>query len=176
MCNFDYDLFLKYFNTVWSWVTLAAAALIWFRAEIKALLIRIAKSKKLSIGPVAWDDSSPSVIDAEVPAKPTSPPSVAVSNLPPAQRVNDRILTGRVKVDDKHFDNCTFENVLLEFAGTAPVGITNCTFTGQIAWEFTGNAAMTLSFMKALSEGGFDATVAATFNSIRNRSTGSKEP
>ncbi|MFC3816256.1 hypothetical protein [Lysobacter sp. GCM10012299] len=172
MCYLNFELLLKYLNATWSWVTLAAGALYFFRREIRAVLKRLAESDKVSIAGVSFEAKGQPEFEQVKSAPPTAPvKSSAPSALdrPPQHKIVGMHLTGRVQMDDFHYEKCSFQDAILEYAGTAPVSIVNCNFNGSIQWNFKGSAAMTLALMKALYHGGFEQSMELTFADIRSK-------
>ncbi len=82
----------------------------------------------------------------------------------------------KVTLDNNEFSYCTFENCVMEFAGTGPVALTNCTFN-KVSWTFSGPAENTLKFMKAMYHGmgeGGRQVIEKTFEEIKTNKQASK--
>jgi hypothetical protein len=62
----------------------------------------------------------------------------------------DQVFTGRILIDDKSFEHCTFREAVLVYAGGAPPQIVDCSFH-DAAFEFQGAAGRALAFLQALS-------------------------
>lgn len=78
------------------------------------------------------------------------------------QETQNKVLTGRVIVDDQHFDSCTFRDAQLVFMGGAPPILRNCQMENtQLAFE--GAAHNTLKHLRAMAAGSpdFRAALAA---------------
>lgn len=73
----------------------------------------------------------------------------------------------RVALDGNEYENCTFRNVTLVYAGGALPAIRNCTLE-QFNLAFEGGAENTLAFLRALSgpQSGFRGLVEGTFKAI----------
>ncbi len=77
----------------------------------------------------------------------------------------------RVVLDGNQYVKCVFENCVLVFMATGPVGLTNCTFI-NVRWTLEGAAALTMQFLKALYQGageGGQQLVESLFAQIRGR-------
>lgn len=62
----------------------------------------------------------------------------------------NEVLTGRVRLDNASFVNCTFRKATLVYAGMGPVQLGGCTFEDTL-FEFDGAAANALAFLQAMS-------------------------
>ena len=63
---------------------------------------------------------------------------------------NKKFRNTSISLDGGTFEDCEFENCELTFSGYIPVQMTGCTFGQNIQWSFSGPAAITVAFMKAL--------------------------
>lgn len=82
---------------------------------------------------------------------------------------NNTFIGARVILDGNSFEECVFQNCVLEFGGTAPVNLVNNRIV-DCQWSFVGPAAATVSFMSGVynglgSEG--QKLVEAIFDNIR---------
>ncbi|WP_083870923.1 hypothetical protein [Marinobacter santoriniensis] len=80
---------------------------------------------------------------------------------------------GTVQLDNNSFTACTFDNCALEFGGTGPVELNECSFN-NVQWIFTGAAKNTLNFLHGMYSGmgeGGRQIVEATFDNIRGKNT-----
>lgn len=74
-----------------------------------------------------------------------------------------------IRLDHNHYEDCTFNNCVIEYGGEGPIGLVRCTFN-KCGWKLVGSAMNTVMFLKTMyhSLGGFGQTmVEQTFNSIR---------
>lgn len=58
----------------------------------------------------------------------------------------------RISLDGNYYQDCTFQNCVLEFGGTAEVGLVNNRII-DCQWSFVGPAANTIGFLRALNNG-----------------------
>jgi hypothetical protein len=58
----------------------------------------------------------------------------------------------RIRIDGNIYEECIFEECILEFGGTAEVGFINCSIVNS-HWSFVGCASTTLNFMHAMYHG-----------------------
>jgi hypothetical protein len=75
----------------------------------------------------------------------------------------------RVRLDNNEFIKCAFISCVLEYSGTGPVSLVECTFS-NVNWVFSGAAQNTLQFLKGVYHGMGDGgreLVENTFASIR---------
>lgn len=60
-----------------------------------------------------------------------------------------------VDLDGNAFEGCTFNNSRMVFRALAAVSFVNCRFK-DVRWEFNGPAALTMMFIKTLTESAGD--------------------
>lgn len=72
--------------------------------------------------------------------------------------------TGRVEVDGNAYVACTFENVVLVYAGGAPPSFAGCIFR-EWKFAFEGPAGNTVNFLKSLApkQSGLSDVIRETF-------------
>lgn len=78
---------------------------------------------------------------------------------------------GKVQLDNNSFTACTFDSCVLEFGGTGPVELNDCSFN-NVQWVFTGAAQNTLNFLHGMYHGmgeGGRQIVETTFDNIRGK-------
>lgn len=76
-----------------------------------------------------------------------------------------------VMLDDNEFHRCNFEDCNLIYNGGKPPTLNGCSFS-KVRWRFTGPAADTVAFMRALYHGcgeGGQSLIEQTFESIREK-------
>lgn len=78
-----------------------------------------------------------------------------------------------VQLDGNSFENCQFNNCVLEYSGGKPPSMSNCGLSGSV-FSFTDQAADTVQFMKAMYHGGFKVVIEDTFNQIRENKPANK--
>lgn len=61
----------------------------------------------------------------------------------------------RVELDGNSFENCIFNGSTMYFTGSKPVSFLGCEFH-DVRWEFSGAAALTVQFLKALTDASGD--------------------
>jgi hypothetical protein len=74
-----------------------------------------------------------------------------------------------VILDDNEFHHCNFEDCNLIYSGGKPPSLNGCSFS-KVRWSFTGPAADTVAFMRALYHGcgeGGQSLIEQTFEAIR---------
>ncbi len=75
----------------------------------------------------------------------------------------------KIVIDGNHFEECVFENCLLEYAGMDEVAFVNCRLV-NVNWSFVGPASNTISFLSMLRNGfgpTGEALVETLFDQIR---------
>jgi hypothetical protein len=77
-------------------------------------------------------------------------PSVAPSRDDGPLTFRDQAFTGRILIDDKSFEHCSFRDAVLVYTGGTPPQMVDCAFH-DVAFEFQGAAGRALSFLQALS-------------------------
>lgn len=55
----------------------------------------------------------------------------------------------RVRLDEGEFRNCTFDDVILEYAG-GPLSLDGCAFRNRVGWSFEGDFGRGLAALGAL--------------------------
>lgn len=75
--------------------------------------------------------------------------------------------TGRVQVDGNVYASCTFEDVILVYAGGDPPSFAGCIFRNW-RFEFEGAAGATINFLKSLApkQSGMSDVLRETFPEI----------
>ncbi len=71
-----------------------------------------------------------------------------------------------VALDNNTYDECEFVNCKFEYSGGKPPVMVSCNFSDS-SFTFTGQAADTISFMKAMYHGGFKVVVEQTMEDIK---------
>lgn len=74
-----------------------------------------------------------------------------------------------VKLDNDEFLRCTFINCRMEYSGSGPLSLVECSFVNT-QWAFTGPAKNTLRFMRAVYHGtgeGGKKMIEKTFEQIK---------
>ncbi|WP_394763948.1 hypothetical protein [Phenylobacterium sp.] len=61
----------------------------------------------------------------------------------------DKMLTGRIRLDNTKFERCRFRRVVLVYDGGAPPLLRDCSFENA-SFEFAGAAGRTLSLLQAM--------------------------
>lgn len=72
----------------------------------------------------------------------------------------------QVHLDNVHYKKCTFDECLMIYSATGPVGLTGCTLN-ECTWTFQGAAAETISFLTAFYKMS-PQLVEQTFENIRS--------
>ena len=75
----------------------------------------------------------------------------------------------RVSLDNQSYENCIFNNCVIEYGGSGPISLVGCSFNG-CQWVFTGAAQNTLNFMQVMYHqfGEFGKNmIEATFENIK---------
>ena len=81
--------------------------------------------------------------------------------------VEDKTITGRVKLDNTRFERCRFRDAVLVYAGGAPPLLRNCSFENT-SFEFADAAGRTLALLQAMGSprSGLRDVVKASFPRI----------
>src|SRR4051812_36424101 len=63
---------------------------------------------------------------------------------------------GNVDTDSNSYSGCTFNSVQFRYAGGEHPSFDNCTFNGEVTWNFHGHALRTIQFLQRIAndEGG----------------------
>lgn len=77
-------------------------------------------------------------------------PSAARSRDDGPLTFRDESFTGRISIDNKSFEHCSFSKAVLVYAGGAPPQLVDCSFQ-DVAFEFQDAAGRALAFLQALS-------------------------
>ena len=82
-------------------------------------------------------------------------------------RHEGEVLTGRVALDGAIFEDCSFENARLIYAGGLPPSMRSCSFH-EVTFEFEGAAGRTLALLQAFSapSSGLSQIFKASFSRI----------
>lgn len=72
----------------------------------------------------------------------------------------------RVVIDDKHFENCTFDTCTLIYRGGVPPNFVQCEFAAP-RFVFEGAAQSTVQLMSAIYNGIDERIIEKTFDEIR---------
>lgn len=80
------------------------------------------------------------------------------------REVHGQLLSGRVVLDNANFEQCSFQEAVLVYAGGPPPTIRDCSFK-NITFEFEGPAGRTLALLRAMSSpaSGFREVFKASF-------------
>jgi hypothetical protein len=85
------------------------------------------------------------------------------------KNIKNKYTKTKVKLDNNEFVKCSFDECTVEYAGTGPVSMIDCTFT-KVQWVFVDGAQQTLQFLQGLYHGmgeGGRTLVESTFDNIR---------
>lgn len=74
-----------------------------------------------------------------------------------------------VQLDGRRFESCSFVECEMRYSGGDAPALVGCSF-GKCTWSFSAEAANTLAFLSGMYNGGMDALVESTFQSVKDSS------
>ncbi len=130
----------EFLAVILSWPVVTAAALIYFRDDIRQALRMFTKARRATLpNGAAIDFHSPPLGQAELESL--------------------ELITGRsfisalVPLDGKNYSRCRFENCIFEYAGDAVFELSGNDFMGTVQFTFTGAAARVSQTLSAIYTG-----------------------
>jgi len=154
----------EFLAVILTWPVVFAAALIYFRTEVKGVLAMLQNTRRATL-------PNGAVIDFA---------AGDPSQRQPAETIENRSFQNEtIRLDGKNFLNCRFENVVLQYSGEGPFSLQGSQFHGHFQFMFDGPAARAVQALSAMYTGFGDRgreTVEMFFDSIRNPAPHSRQP